>query len=139
MPGVKVEHIWVTESVPCEDNNLDIDGATRPTSAGGGLISLNGTNCMFTDLAPGAVTPWHQTNSLDHNILIHGELALMLEDGSETLLDRPGDVVIQRGTIHAWRNPGSEWTRWITVLIDAKPLERAVTAEESDVKTAAAH
>lgn len=48
-------------------------------------------------------------------------MILVMEDGSETLIDNPGDTVVQRGTIHAWRNPGPEWTRWITVVIDAKP------------------
>lgn len=44
-----------------------------------------------------------------------------MEDGSEKLLKNPGDVVIQKGTLHAWRNPSQEWTRWVTVLIAAEP------------------
>lgn len=44
-----------------------------------------------------------------------------MEDGSEILLDKPGDTVVQRGTIHAWKNPGPEWTRWVTILMDANP------------------
>ena len=50
-----------------------------------------------------------------------GKLILIMEDGSETLLDQPGDTVVQRGTIHAWKNPGPEWTRWVTILMDANP------------------
>lgn len=45
-----------------------------------------------------------------------------MEDGSETLLDNPGDIVIQRGTMHAWRNPGPGWTRVISVILDATPV-----------------
>lgn len=44
-----------------------------------------------------------------------------MEDGSETLIENPGDVVIQRGTVHAWKNPGPGWVRWITIVIDAEP------------------
>ncbi|PSS37660.1 hypothetical protein PHLCEN_2v484 [Hermanssonia centrifuga] len=44
-----------------------------------------------------------------------------MEDGSEHLLDQPGSIVIQRGTMHAWRNPGPEWARWVCVLVDADP------------------
>ena len=44
-----------------------------------------------------------------------------MEDGSETLIENPGDVVVQRGTVHAWRNPGQEWVRWVTVILDAQP------------------
>jgi hypothetical protein len=44
-----------------------------------------------------------------------------MEDGTEKHLKNPGDVVIQRGTLHAWKNPGRSWARWITVLIAAQP------------------
>ena len=43
----------------------------------------------------------------------------MLDDGTEKVLHKPGDVVIQRGTMHAWRNPGPDWTRWACVLVGA--------------------
>ena len=44
-----------------------------------------------------------------------------MEDGTEKLLKNPGDVVIQKGTMHAWKNPSQEWTRWVTVLIAGEP------------------
>jgi len=45
-----------------------------------------------------------------------------MEDGSETHLKTPGDSVIQKGSLHAWKNPSStNWTRWITVLVSAEP------------------
>lgn len=54
--------------------------------------------------------------------LVSGELILIMEDGTEKLLKNPGDVVIQKGSLHAWRNPSQqEWTRWVTVLIAAEP------------------
>lgn len=43
----------------------------------------------------------------------------MLEDGTEYLMDKPGDVLIQRGTMHTWHNPGPEWARYISVIVDA--------------------
>jgi hypothetical protein len=55
--------------------------------------------------------------------LVSGELILIMEDGTEKLLKNPGDVVIQKGSLHAWRNPSQqEWTRWVTVLIAAEPV-----------------
>ncbi|EPQ60674.1 hypothetical protein GLOTRDRAFT_109082 [Gloeophyllum trabeum ATCC 11539] len=63
----------------------------------------------------------HRSSSVDYNILIQGELTLVLEDGAETHLKNPGDVVIQKGTNHLWRNPSSGWARWVTVIIDAEP------------------
>jgi len=44
--------------------------------------------------------------TVDYNILISGELVLMLEEG-EVTLSGPGDVVVQRNTNHAWRNGSS--------------------------------
>jgi len=44
-----------------------------------------------------------------------------MEDGTEKLMKNPGDIVIQKGTMHAWKNPSQEWTRWVTVLIAAEP------------------
>ena len=47
---------------------------------------------------------------------------LLTEDGAETRLSTPGDTVVQRGTLHAWRNPSAtHWTRWISVLLAAEP------------------
>lgn len=56
-----------------------------------------------------------------------------MEDGSETLLENPGDVVVQRGTIHGWKNPGPGWARWATVLIDAHPAVVNGVALKADI------
>lgn len=45
----------------------------------------------------------------------------MTDDGSEKLVENPGDTIVQKGNMHAWRNPGPGWTRWVSVLIDAEP------------------
>lgn len=48
---------------------------------------------------------------------------MQLDDGSTTIL-YPGDMAVQRATMHAWRNPSeTEWTRMVFVLQDCKPLE----------------
>ncbi|KAF9457062.1 hypothetical protein BDZ94DRAFT_1274138 [Collybia nuda] len=122
--GAQSAAIWVTiDSIPTNDNNSTEDGANRkieePTNFG--LVHPTGTNLRSTDLAPGAITPMHRTSSLDYNILVHGELILITEDGLEKHLKNPGDTVVQKGTLHAWKNPSKEWARWITVLIAAKP------------------
>ncbi|KAH9858132.1 hypothetical protein C2E23DRAFT_165760 [Lenzites betulinus] len=120
-PGATLGHLWVTSSLPVNDNNDDTDGATRKPDGDLGIVMKSGLNLQYTDLAPGGSVPMHRTPSLDYNILISGKLLLVMEDGSETLADKPGDIVVQRGTIHAWKNPGPEWARWVTILIDAKP------------------
>ncbi|KAK7064258.1 cupin-2 domain-containing protein [Favolaschia claudopus] len=119
MDGAKAAAVWVTtDGIPTKDNNLSEDGAERPVD---GIVHPNGTNLRCTDLAPGAQTPMHRTTSLDYNILLQGELILIMEDGSETHLKNPGDTVIQKGTMHAWRNPSTEWARWMCAVIAAEP------------------
>jgi hypothetical protein len=34
-----------------------------------------------------------------------------------------GEVVVQRGTLHAWRNDTTEHVRWTCVLTDAEPVD----------------
>ena len=52
---------------------------------------------------------------------VTGQIILVLDDGTEHLIDQPGSLVMQKGTIHAWKNPGTTWARWLTVLVDAEP------------------
>ena len=65
-----------------------------------------------------ARSPWmHKTDTIDYVILLKGEVTLVL-DGDERDL-KPLDVVIQRGTNHAWVNHGKEPALLAVVLIDA--------------------
>jgi hypothetical protein len=65
-------------------------------------------------------TPFHATRSLDYAILIAGEVELLLDDGSVTKLQTPGDVVVQRGTSHAWRIPEGKRARMLFIHTDAE-------------------
>ncbi|KAM6498080.1 hypothetical protein JOM56_006028 [Amanita muscaria] len=108
--GIKGRSIWVTDRVPAHDNNNSEDGATRPIGDPSNfeLVHPKGTNFRFTDLSPGHIIPMHRTSSVDYNVL-------------EKHLS-PGDVVVQKGTIHAWKNPSSTtWARLVSVLIPAEP------------------
>lgn len=49
----------------------------------------------------------HTTDTVDLEIVLRGELVLELDDGAEKHLG-PGDVIVQNGTRHRWRNPGTE-------------------------------
>lgn len=60
----------------------------------------------------------HKTHTLDVIILVRGAVDLLLDDGEARRL-KPGDVVIQRATNHAWVNVGEETALLVAVLIDA--------------------
>jgi mannose-6-phosphate isomerase-like protein (cupin superfamily) len=58
----------------------------------------------------------HRTESIDYGVVIEGEMTLVLDDGEVAL--KPGSVVIQRGTNHAWANRSGLPCRMLFVLID---------------------
>jgi mannose-6-phosphate isomerase-like protein (cupin superfamily) len=61
----------------------------------------------------------HRTQTIDYAIVLSGEIYAMLDEG-EVLL-KAGDVLIQRGTSHAWSNRTDKPARIAFVLIDASP------------------
>jgi quercetin dioxygenase-like cupin family protein len=77
----------------------------------------HGTIVRITVIKAGEASPMHRTQSIDYGIVLEGEIWLVLDDGSETLL-RPGDVCIQRGTDHAWVNRSDQPTRIVFILVD---------------------
>jgi uncharacterized cupin superfamily protein len=75
---------------------------------------LPGLAETFEPDAPGM----HRTDSIDYVIVLDGEVWLDLDGGRETKLSC-GDVVIQNGTRHAWRNRSGRPARLAFVLIGA--------------------
>ena len=60
----------------------------------------------------------HRTETIDYGIVLSGEIHLMLDEQEVHL--RAGDIVVQRGTIHAWSNRGPSVCRMLFVLIDGR-------------------
>ena len=63
---------------------------------------------------------FHRTNSVDYAIVLSGEIHALMDEG-EVLL-KTGDVLIQRGTNHAWSNRTNQPAYLAFVLIDAQPI-----------------
>lgn len=83
---------------------------------------IGGSTFTFVNLAPtpkGATPGWHRTMTLDYDIVLGGELVLMVDEGETKLY--PGDVVIQRNTMHAWRNDTDSPVYFVAVLV---PIRR---------------
>ena len=59
----------------------------------------------------------HTTQSVDIGVVLDGQLVLELDDG-EVLLG-PGDVIVQNGTRHAWRNRSDRNCTMAFVMIGA--------------------
>jgi mannose-6-phosphate isomerase-like protein (cupin superfamily) len=143
IPGTVFHEVWSTAETPALiDNGVDptLGKLVLPPPAGG-------TRMRFVDIPPdteeflatgaqkmgaafteigdqGASTVtgrsphplMHRTQSIDYGVVIAGEMTLVLDDG-EALL-RPGSVVIQRGTNHAWANRSGAMCRMLFVLVD---------------------
>jgi naringenin degradation protein FdeH len=58
----------------------------------------------------------HRTETVDYGIVVAGDLWLVVDEGEVKLA--PGDIVVQRGTNHAWSNRGDTTARMIFVLLD---------------------
>jgi mannose-6-phosphate isomerase-like protein (cupin superfamily) len=72
------------------------------------------------DLANRRHPGFHKTQSIDYAIVLSGEIYALMDEG-EVLL-QAGDVLIQRGTSHAWSNRTEQPCCIAFVLIDAKPV-----------------
>jgi mannose-6-phosphate isomerase-like protein (cupin superfamily) len=62
----------------------------------------------------------HQTKTVDYIILLKGEVTMLVDEGEVDL--KPFDVVVQRGTNHAWVNKGKESAALVAVMVEAEPL-----------------
>ncbi|SDG13307.1 MULTISPECIES: cupin domain-containing protein [Pseudomonadaceae] len=145
MPGYGIAQLWATQ--PGSDAGRDL------TLAGGSLVpGPGGTSLLFVSLPPDTVMAapidpqravaemienlpglidlfevddpaMHRSPAIDYGILLEGELWLELDDGEQRLL-RPGDVVIQQGTRHAWRNRSQAVAKAVFFMVGAVPPAR---------------
>jgi mannose-6-phosphate isomerase-like protein (cupin superfamily) len=141
-PGYRVSNLWALFDSPAAINDPDrvaeVAGLAPPPR--GSLIRVIDyppepadpverkrmfeamISKLFPDgrhLPPDAVHPgMHTTESVDYAIVLKGEIYAVMEEGEKLM--RAGDVLIQRGTAHAWSNRSNEFARICFVLIDGK-------------------
>jgi hypothetical protein len=146
IPGLRFHEIWQTRQMPAPiDNEADptLGPLRLPPPANGTLIRIvdippdtpeflahggSQIEASFAEIGAaaeastahaGAAHPlMHRTVSVDFGIIIEGELTLILDQGESLLL--PGDVVVQRGTNHAWANRSGRMCRIAFVLVDGR-------------------
>mgnify|MGYP003342427152 CR=1 FL=1 len=112
-PGFDNVPMWATKKLPVETTEDDPNTWELGTSLAGGSVF------RFGVYKPGNVARWHATDSVDYAICISGQMRMELEESPAVILN-PGDVVIQRGTNHAWSNRSGKPVRMLYVLIDGK-------------------
>ena len=140
-PGYRVTNLWCTSAGPPHVDEPDAIAGHQglPPPASGTLIRVVdyppeagdaaerkrqltatfGQLFTGTDHRPnGKHAGMHITDTIDYAIVLDGEIFAIL-DTEETLM-RAGDILIQRGTAHAWANRSDRPARVAFVLIDAE-------------------
>jgi quercetin dioxygenase-like cupin family protein len=111
--------IWSTDETPA-----DISIGETPEDFGARIIGTqppaNGSRFAIIDFPPGVPSRMHRTESIDYVLVLSGEIDMDMDNSTVRL--KAGDVMVQRGTNHAWVNRGTAPARVAFVLIDAKPL-----------------
>lgn len=119
--GVFFHEIWNTEGAPAVVRAVEPEPTERDLAV---PPPPRGTKIRINEFAPGHLderglqSPVHRTASVDYGIVLSGEITLVLDDSEVTL--RAGDVVVQRGTDHAWANRGTEPAMVAFILVDGE-------------------
>ncbi|ODM18631.1 hypothetical protein SI65_05248 [Aspergillus cristatus] len=93
----------VTSTTPESKANLDVKHYQSSLFDPSPLNPPNGTSCTIVEVPWGSGVPMHRTTTLDYGVIIDGTTELVLDSGEKKILKK-GDVFVQRGTAHAWRN-----------------------------------
>jgi hypothetical protein len=139
-PGFRSNNIWRTSSSPASvgagDSVLEHRGLLPPKS--GTLLRVidippedkdpevrkRAAEAVFAAIYPDVKhnaansrhPGMHITDTIDYAIVLQGELIAIMDEG-ETVM-RAGDILIQRGTNHAWANRSGAIARIAFILVD---------------------
>ncbi len=141
--GLTITNLWLTDSSPADLSKPE-DAAMRKV----GIAPFpNGTNFRVVEFAPEkdiaagyddrlkmtqgiGLAPegptrerprhpsMHRTGTIDYALILSGEIDMLLDDSEVHL--KAGDVLVQRGTNHAWVNRGDAPCLVAFILVDAK-------------------
>ncbi len=133
--GVAFHEVWVTNTAPAT-----IRAGVEDPTAGAIMVPppTHGTRIRINEFLPqhldegGRQSPVHRTESIDYGIVLEGEITLLLDDSEVTA--RAGDIVVQRGTDHAWANRGDEIARVVFVLVGGEYHEEVLESLPGDVR-----
>lgn len=146
-PGYAMTQLWITDGSPAMINN-DSDPTQRPITLSpppnGSVIriidfppaalelsrvdvdtaaqafAMYGESQALTSKggAPKRHPFMHRTQTIDYAIVLSGQIVMLLDDSEVEM--KQGDVLIQRGTNHAWTNRSDEPCRMLFVLVDGQ-------------------
>ncbi len=135
VPGMVYYEAWDTFASP-----ISLDASERDIAQVQGIedrgISFpqpGGVILRYCDWPPGGSAPLHRHETVDFGIVISGEIEAVLESGEARRLG-PGDVLVQRNTLHAWRNASdTQPVRVVYVIMGCKPVTVAGREMKQDL------
>jgi quercetin dioxygenase-like cupin family protein len=117
--GLVSTMIWCTEGAPAT-----IPIGESPDDMGARILGTappaKGTRFAVIDFPPGNHPRMHRTETVDYVIVIEGQIEMDMDNSTVKL--KQGDIMVQRGTNHAWANRSDKRARLAFILIDAEPL-----------------
>jgi len=143
--GIRVRDFYINRTTPADlsDNSGVSEGAVIHEPPDGGAIfrtvhfmpegemasvedalrvhqNLNSAHVPDPEKLAKAKHPsMHKTDTLNYFVVVFGEM-WMLTEGRDVLV-KAGDVIIQKGCEHGWRNDSDKPCVLVAVLIDALP------------------
>jgi uncharacterized cupin superfamily protein len=123
--GVTGSEMWSTDQMPVDNSpsadNAQREGFVKRFNDFNWVGSGAGTTFRITEWAPGHAKFSHRTQTVDYDIVLSGEIDLILDNGEVVHL-RTGDVIILRGGTHTWHNTGAVPAVTAFILVDALPV-----------------
>ena len=117
--GLVSTMMWCTDGAPAA-----IPLGEQPEDMGARILGTapprNGTRFAVLDFPPRNQPHMHRTETVDYVIVVEGEIEMDMD--ASTVKLKAGDILIQRGTNHAWANRSGKRARVAFVLVDAEPL-----------------
>ncbi len=121
--GLHFDEVWNTSAAPAPIAAQEPEPTERPLRIApegpGSVIRVN--EFLPGHVRDGLQTAMHRTESVDYGIVLEGEMTLILTDSEVAL--RAGDIVVQRGTDHAWANRSQRSAKMAFILIGGEFAE----------------
>jgi len=115
--------IWATAETPVDNSGT--------ADQGGGFsfaFPRGGSKFVMLEMPPGdgLFGPgMHATDTIDYIAVLKGEVVLVTE--TEEVRCGPGDMIVDRGVMHGWRNHGPDTVFMAIAMIDAAPVGAGAT------------
>lgn len=113
--------IWRTATIPADNS-----GATdMAVPYGMEHLHDGGSNFIYVTFPPHMGPYMHATDTLDYLVVLSGQIVMQLE--AEEVVLHPGDLIVDRGVIHAWRNDTDQPATMVSVTVPAMPVGKGRT------------